>query len=111
MFKAMFLNKRFDVKAVPGFQGMALLTFLCLYAPIIIVIMYSFNSSPSLGVFESFSLKWYIMAWNNIYFPLRTLRTKLSSNESMASFISKGINSKYTKIELRLLNYKLLLPF
>ena len=65
MFKALLSNKRFDVKAVPGFQGMALLTFICLYAPIIIVIMYSFNSSPSLGVFESFSLKWYLMAWNN----------------------------------------------
>ena len=65
MFKALLLKKRFDVKAVPGFQSMALLTFICLYAPIIIVIMYSFNSSPSLGVFESFSLKWYLMAWNN----------------------------------------------
>ena len=64
MFSQSFFEKRFDVKRVPSFQTIALVTFACLYAPIIIVIIYSFNSSPSLGVFESFSLKWYAMAWD-----------------------------------------------
>ena len=65
MFSQSFFEKRFDVKRVPSFQTIALVTFACLYAPIVIVIIYSFNSSPSLGVFESFSLKWYAMAWDN----------------------------------------------
>ncbi len=35
------------------------LVFIFLYAPILIMIVYSFNSSNSTGVFTGFSLKWY----------------------------------------------------
>lgn len=35
------------------------LTFLFLYAPIIVLILYSFNSTASTSVFTGFSLKWY----------------------------------------------------
>ncbi|MBQ2297494.1 MAG: ABC transporter permease, partial [Ruminiclostridium sp.] len=35
------------------------LIFLFLFAPIIILLVFSFNSSNSLSVFEGFSLYWY----------------------------------------------------
>ena len=35
------------------------LTFLILYAPILVVIVFSFNSSGSLSHFSGFSLYWY----------------------------------------------------
>lgn len=35
------------------------LIFVFLYAPIVILILFSFNSSNSTGVFEGFSLRWY----------------------------------------------------
>ncbi len=36
-----------------------IMVFLFLYSPIVVMIIFSFNESKSLGVFTSFSLKWY----------------------------------------------------
>ena len=36
----------------------ATLLFIFLYAPILVMIVYSFNSAKSLGVWGGFSLKW-----------------------------------------------------
>jgi spermidine/putrescine transport system permease protein len=33
--------------------------FAMLYAPILVIIFFSFNSSNSMAVFSGFSLKWY----------------------------------------------------
>ena len=41
------------------------LVLLFLYAPIIVLIIFSFNSTKSTGVFKSFSFKWYIELFNN----------------------------------------------
>ncbi|HEY8364935.1 MAG TPA: ABC transporter permease [Haloplasmataceae bacterium] len=41
------------------------LMFTFLYAPIFILIFFSFNSSKSMGHFTGFSLKWYVELWNN----------------------------------------------
>jgi spermidine/putrescine transport system permease protein len=41
------------------------LIFLFLYAPIIILIVYSFNESKSRGVFSGFTLKWYEELFRN----------------------------------------------
>ena len=65
MIKDLLTKKPYDIKKIPSFQSIALFTFFALYGPIIILIVYSFNSSPSLGMFESFSFKWYVTAWNN----------------------------------------------
>ena len=55
----------FSIKRVPGFVTIALVTFVVLYAPIIILVVYSFNEGRSLAVWEGFSLNWYRLAWNN----------------------------------------------
>ena len=41
------------------------LIFLFLYAPIIILIVFSFNSSKSRGTWDSFTFKWYIELFKN----------------------------------------------
>ncbi len=41
------------------------LVFTLLYAPIVILIFFSFNSSNSMAVFEGFSLKWYKELFGN----------------------------------------------
>ncbi|MBO7737543.1 MAG: ABC transporter permease [Clostridia bacterium] len=41
------------------------LVFLLLYSPIVVLIVFSFNSSNSMAVFEGFSLKWYKELFNN----------------------------------------------
>ncbi len=60
------LPKRpFSVRRVPGFTTLALLTYLILYAPITILIVFSFNSGTSLAIWEGTSLVWYEKAWQN----------------------------------------------
>ena len=41
------------------------LVFALLYAPIVVLIVFSFNSSNSMAVFEGFSLKWYKELFSN----------------------------------------------
>ena len=41
------------------------LIFLLLYAPVIVMIIFSFNSSNSLSEFSGFSLRFYNEAFNN----------------------------------------------
>ena len=42
-----------------------ILIFIILYAPIAVLIFYSFNSSNSTSVFDSFSLRWYTELFND----------------------------------------------
>lgn len=48
-----------DVRTYPGFRAMTFLCLLILYAPLIVVTVYSFNASRSLTVWEGLSLRWY----------------------------------------------------
>ncbi|NLB19682.1 MAG: ABC transporter permease, partial [Clostridium sp.] len=43
----------------------AFLIFFFLYAPIIVLIVFSFNESKSRGTFTGFSLKWYEQLFSN----------------------------------------------
>ena len=43
----------------------AILVFLFLYAPIIILIIYSFNDSKLRGSWNGFTLKWYYQLFKN----------------------------------------------
>ena len=54
-----------DVKRYPGFKPFTLLFFAYLYLPIAVVILYSFNNSRLVSVWEGFGLKWYVLALAN----------------------------------------------
>ena len=49
-----------DVKTYPGFRAMTILCLIVLYAPLVVVTIYSFNASRSLTVWEGLSLRWYV---------------------------------------------------
>jgi spermidine/putrescine transport system permease protein len=57
--------KPFVVNRMPGFGTIAIATFLLLYLPIALLIVYSFNERESLAVWGGFSLRWYDAAWSN----------------------------------------------
>ena len=57
--------KPFVIKKMPGFTAMAFFVFAMLYAPIFLLIIYSFNATDSVAVWGGFSLRWYEAAWNN----------------------------------------------
>lgn len=49
-----------DRFAFPGFRGMTFLCLFVLYAPLVVVTIYSFNDSRSITTWEGFSLRWYV---------------------------------------------------
>ncbi|MBY8977519.1 ABC transporter permease [Rhodobacteraceae bacterium NNCM2] len=59
-------NRRpFDLRQQTGFTTIAIICFVILYAPIITLVAYSFNSGSSLALWEGFSWRWYAAAWEN----------------------------------------------
>lgn len=55
----------FSVRKLPGFTAVAIVCFLMLYAPIMVLVGYSFNAGTSLALWEGFSWQWYYSAWQN----------------------------------------------
>ncbi|WP_133485429.1 ABC transporter permease [Aliiroseovarius marinus] len=53
------MSAKTDVKTYSGFKFMTLLCLVILYAPLIVVTVYSFNASKSITVWEGLSLRWY----------------------------------------------------
>jgi spermidine/putrescine transport system permease protein len=51
--------RKFDIRRYPGFAQLTVLCLLILYVPLLVVAVYSFNSSQSIVVFEGFSWRWY----------------------------------------------------
>ena len=58
-------TKVFSVRRLPGFAFVAFACFFMLYAPIIVLVGYSFNSGTSLALWEGISFRWYYAAWQN----------------------------------------------
>lgn len=53
------MAKKIDLRRFPGFLPMTYLCLFLLYAPLIIVMIYSFNESQSITKWGGFSLRWY----------------------------------------------------
>ncbi len=58
-------QKVFSVRKLPGFTFIAAACFAMLYAPILTLVGYSFNSGSSLSLWEGYSWRWYYSAWQN----------------------------------------------
>lgn len=54
-----------DLKAMPGFKALAWGCILFLYAPIVVLIVFSFNDNRSVVRWTEFSLRWYQAAFEN----------------------------------------------
>jgi spermidine/putrescine transport system permease protein len=55
----------FSVRKQPGFATVAILCFVLLYLPIVVLVVFAFNAGNSLAVWEGFSLRWFQAAWHN----------------------------------------------
>ncbi|MFD2174009.1 ABC transporter permease [Rhodobacter lacus] len=55
----------FRVVDLPGVGPTALLVFAGLYAPIVTLVVYSFNAAPSVATWDGFTFAWYLKAWHN----------------------------------------------
>lgn len=62
---ALKTRRGYSARTLPGFAAIALLCFFVMYAPIAILVTYSFNEGTSLAIWEGFSLRWYRQAAGN----------------------------------------------
>ncbi len=65
----------FTLTRLPGFNLIAVLVFVALYLPILMLVVYSFNDGRSISLWEGFSLRWYAVAWANDDVKDATLRS------------------------------------
>ena len=61
----MSARRPFDAARLPGFAAVAVASFVLLYAPIVTLVVYSFNGGTSVNLWGGFSLRWYAIAWEN----------------------------------------------
>lgn len=59
------MARQFSITRLPGFGAIAVLTFVLLYMPIIILVVFSFNENQSQSIWGGFSLRWYEAAFQN----------------------------------------------
>ncbi|MFY8102022.1 MAG: ABC transporter permease, partial [Allorhizobium sp.] len=65
----------FSVRRMPGFATIAAIVFVTLYAPIVLLVIFSFNAGDSVAFFEGFSLRWYEAAWQNTQVQSAAIRS------------------------------------
>src|SRR5690625_387100 len=109
-----------DVKHYPGLGVLSVLFFIYLYAPIAIIIIYSFNDNRITGVWTEFSLRWYASALNNpalidalktsliVAAVATTVATTVALLASLA--IIRGRNLRFRRLSETIVNLPLLLP-
>lgn len=51
---------KYDIKKFAGFGTLTYVCFFVLYTPLVVVLVYSFNSSQSITNWEGFSFRWYL---------------------------------------------------
>ena len=76
-------RRSFSITRQPGFGAVATLCFVILYVPIVVLTVYSFNSGLSIAIWEGFSLRWYLEAWDNEQVQQASIRSLV-----IASFAS-----------------------
>lgn len=114
------MSTRHDVKRYPGLGPLTAFFFLYLYAPLAVIVIYSFNANRVAGVWTGFSLKWYGSALNNaalmnaletsltIAVVATTVSTLIALSAALA--IIRGKNVRFRKLSETVVNLPLLLP-
>ena len=58
-------SSKLDLRRQPGFNGIAFACLAVLYAPIVVLVVFSFNDNRSVVRWTEFSLRWYFEAFQN----------------------------------------------
>ena len=69
------MTSGFSVTRLPGFSSIAIACFLVLYLPIFTLVVYAFNAGTSIAIWQGFSLRWFVAAWNNEHVIETSLRS------------------------------------
>ncbi|MBX2838617.1 MAG: ABC transporter permease [Gammaproteobacteria bacterium] len=72
-------KQNLDVRHFPGFSGITIFCLFLLYAPLLIVMIYSFNDSESITKWGGFSLRWY----EDVFFGVESPKFKKAALNSL----------------------------
>ncbi len=111
-------QKVVDLKYQPGFSWVAWMCIVVLYAPIVVLVLFSFNANRSVTTWTEFSFDWYIKAWHNegiqsaallsvevavIAAVLATIMATMAALVTTRVAPYKGMNSSITIINMPLM--------
>jgi spermidine/putrescine transport system permease protein len=111
------------VRHYPGFLAMAVACLVILYAPLIVVTVYSFNASTSITTWGGFSWRWYAdvftgpeaprfkaAAWNSLTIAILAATTATAIAVSAAVAMIRGGRFKGKSATFALINLPLMVP-
>jgi spermidine/putrescine transport system permease protein len=81
--------KASDIRRYPGFLWITVICLVVLYAPLIVVMIYSFNDSKSITVWGGASLRWY----EDVFFGLESAKFKTAAWNSLSIAVMASIAS------------------
>ncbi|MEP2181212.1 MAG: spermidine/putrescine ABC transporter permease PotC, partial [Roseibium sp.] len=84
-------NRGFDIRKLTGFSSIAMACFFMLYMPIILLVVYSFNAGTSVAIWEGFSWRWYVSAWDNEMVQEATVRSLIIAVSAAAISTSVAV--------------------
>lgn len=82
-------GRKFDFRHFPGFSPVTYLCLFLLYAPLIIVMVYSFNDSASITTWGGFSWRWY----DDVFFGLEAQKFREAAFNSLLIAIIASVVS------------------
>lgn len=116
-------SKTYDIKVFTGFKAITLLCLFVLYAPLVVVTVYSFNASVSLTVWEGLSLRWYAdvfvgpesakfktAAWNSFVIALAAALVSTTIATLAATAMVRGGRFKFRAASFGLISLPLMVP-
>lgn len=111
------------VRHYPGFLGITVLCLVVLYAPLLVIMAYSFNGSTSISAWGGFSLRWYaevftgaeaerfgLAAWNSL--TIASIAATASTMIATAAAVAmvRGGQFRARQATFALINLPLMVP-
>ncbi|MEY8840633.1 ABC transporter permease [Cribrihabitans sp. XS_ASV171] len=116
-------SRSYDLRRYPGFLGITVLCLVILYAPLIVVTVYSFNSSPSITNWEEFSFRWYVdvftgpesdkfkqAAWNSLVIAIIAATTATTIATLAATAVLRAGRFRLRTLSIGLISLPLMVP-
>jgi spermidine/putrescine transport system permease protein len=117
------MGRRFDIKHVPGFLPVTILCLVVLYAPLLVVTIYSLNDSNSITNWEGVSLRWYadvftgpeaekfkLAAWNSFTIAIIAATVSTTIATLAATAMVRGGRFRLRTVSFGLISMPLMVP-
>ncbi|MEM9581505.1 MAG: ABC transporter permease [Pseudomonadota bacterium] len=114
---------KYDIKSFPGFFPITVLCLIILYAPLLVVTIYSLNDSNSITNWEGVSLRWYadvftgpesakfkVAAWNSFTIAIIAATVATSIATLAATAMVRGGKFRLRTVSFGLISLPLMVP-